>query len=361
MTIYKTVIDPDVLNSSHSAILRLVGTDRRVLDVGCATGYLAKALRDQGCEVSGVEYDPIAAEQARPLLDQLIVGNLNQISLTDAFGGSTFDVIVFGDVLEHLLDPAATLRDAVGLLAPGGQIVASIPNIAHGSIRLALLQGAWEYRDTGLLDRTHVRFFTRDGVDELLDLAGLVPTQVQAVVLDPLGTEVRVDQTRLPEGVVDWVRSQPEAQTYQYVLRARPADAPGDPRTTTVDPVMVLPTPVDGQVPGEVIATMARLVNERNAREAASVVELRHRLLTARDNAIGLEQTTRQAQIDHAVVQAELIETHEILGKVLAENTRMDAVIRDRDHQLALIHASRLYRAVRAVRHPLRFLRGGRS
>jgi 2-polyprenyl-3-methyl-5-hydroxy-6-metoxy-1,4-benzoquinol methylase len=208
-------------------LLELVGGHKSVLDVGCATGYLAQALVERGCTVSGIEYDSEAAEQARPHLDQLVVGDLNVLDLSAAFEGRTFDAIVLGDILEHLPEPNEILARLSGLLAPGGSVVLSVPNVAHGSVRLALLQGSWDYRDLGLMDRTHLRFFTRATLLAMVRSAGLVAVDVRATTLDPLDGEVTVDVDRLPAGVVDWVRHQPDAVSYQFVVRAVRDDAQG--------------------------------------------------------------------------------------------------------------------------------------
>ena len=98
--------------------------------------------------------------------------------------------MVLADVLEHLREPARALRDATDLLREGGRLVLSVPNVAHGALRLALLQGRWSYTETGLLDRTHLHFFTRTSLFELVEGAGLAVDQLRATVADPLGVEV---------------------------------------------------------------------------------------------------------------------------------------------------------------------------
>ena len=228
MPYYDARVPPSATtNNSHNLMLELIGGGKDVLDLGCATGYLAEALREQGCRVSGVEYDERAAEKARPFLDRLVVGDLTDPATLEQLAGQTFDVLVFGDVLEHLADPEEVLGRSLALLAPGGSVVISIPHVGHGSLRLALLQGRWDYRDTGLLDRTHIRFFTRETLLAMLRRAGLVAVDLRATVHDPLGTEVEIDSGDLPDGVVDWVRNRPGALDYQYVLRAVRDDAQG--------------------------------------------------------------------------------------------------------------------------------------
>jgi 2-polyprenyl-3-methyl-5-hydroxy-6-metoxy-1,4-benzoquinol methylase len=219
---YAVNIDPSNPNTSHAQVLDLVGASKRVLDVGCAGGDFGLALMDQGCKVSGVEIDTADAEAAAKVLDRVVVANLDESALSDLFNGETFDVIVFADVLEHLLHPAAVLKDSLRLLTPEGRIVISIPNVAHGSLRLAHLQGRWDLTDTGLLDSTHIRFFNRDRLLDLLEDAGLVLEDLRGTTADPLNVEVKIGDADLPKTIVEWVRKQPDALVYQFQLSARP-------------------------------------------------------------------------------------------------------------------------------------------
>jgi 2-polyprenyl-3-methyl-5-hydroxy-6-metoxy-1,4-benzoquinol methylase len=219
---YAVDIDPSNPNTSHAQVLDLVGASNRVLDVGCAGGDFGLALMDQGCKVTGVEIDTADAEAAAKVLDAVVVADLDRSSLSDLFDGATFDVIVFADVLEHLHDPVAVLKDSLRLLTPEGRIVISVPNVAHGSLRLAHLQGRWDLTDTGLLDRTHIRFFNRERLLDLLEDAGLVLEELRGTTADPLNVEVEVAGADLPSQVVEWVRKQPDALVYQFQLSARP-------------------------------------------------------------------------------------------------------------------------------------------
>jgi 2-polyprenyl-3-methyl-5-hydroxy-6-metoxy-1,4-benzoquinol methylase len=222
---YDTDVDLSNRNNSHTLMVELVGGTKRVLDVGCATGYLAQALAERGCTVSGMELDEEAAEEARPHLERLVIGDLESMDVAEAFGDDRFDVIVFGDVLEHLRDPLAALRKARALLAERGSVVASIPNVAHGSVRLALLAGRFEYQDLGLLDSTHIRFFTRSSVEDLFREAGMVPIDVRRTTAGFFDTPVPVREDEFAPELVDAVRADPESSTYQFVLRAVPDDA----------------------------------------------------------------------------------------------------------------------------------------
>lgn len=310
MSFYKTTVDTRVRNSSHTIIVDLVGEGMSVLDVGCASGYLGAGLIARGCEVSGVELDPEDARKARDVLREVKVANLNDAALDDLFEPASFDRVVFGDVLEHLLDPARALRSAVRLLRPGGAVVLSVPNVAHGSVRLALLQGRWQYTDTGLLDRTHVSFFTYESLMATLHAEGLVVTDLRATVFDALGTEVQVDGEVLPDAVVDWVRHQPYADVYQFVLSASRAEDVSAPEATRITPAELLPPADDEHTERARRLEVARASLEDPASAAAEVLDLRHRMLTARDHAMGQEAQLGVLRSDLAIANEELRKSH---------------------------------------------------
>jgi 2-polyprenyl-3-methyl-5-hydroxy-6-metoxy-1,4-benzoquinol methylase len=157
---------------TRSEMLPFVPADcRRVLDVGCSSGgfgALLKATRQ--LEVWGVEPFESAAAQAAQKLDRVIYGGF---SAEAALPEATFDCVIFNDVLEHVVDPAAAIRYASRLLTPGGVVVASIPNIRHfPTIWRLLVHGEWKYREWGTLDKTHLRFFTRSSIIEMFEAEG---------------------------------------------------------------------------------------------------------------------------------------------------------------------------------------------
>jgi 2-polyprenyl-3-methyl-5-hydroxy-6-metoxy-1,4-benzoquinol methylase len=158
--------------SSHSVILSLLqsGDNRRVLDGGAPHGYLAATLRDRGFRVTGIEANPDLAREAAQHCDELVVADLD--GPLPAFN-EPFDVVLCGDVLEHLKDPPAVLTSLNQNLKPDGIVIVSLPNVANLYVRLHLLMGRFDYQDRGILDRTHLRFFTRKTFRQLLDDAGL--------------------------------------------------------------------------------------------------------------------------------------------------------------------------------------------
>jgi 2-polyprenyl-3-methyl-5-hydroxy-6-metoxy-1,4-benzoquinol methylase len=209
-------------NSSRAQIVELVGYDRRVLDVGTSTGYLAEALVERGCIVTGIELEPDAARQAEKYCDRVIVGDVESLDLGAELGGVSFDVIVFGDVLQHLKNPLRVIERLKPFLDAEGCVVASIPNIAHGSVRLALMQGEFRYRSQGLLDNMHLKFFTRKTVEQLFEDARLLITESRRTTLGVFDTEIEIDRERVTEEVLRQVEEDPESLTYQFVLRASP-------------------------------------------------------------------------------------------------------------------------------------------
>lgn len=168
--------------SSHSIILSRLGPGRgrRLLDVGAAHGALARLLSQQGFVVTAIEFDPELAGLTRQTGTEVVEVDLDQ-SIPDF--GEPFDVIVYGDVLEHLKDPLRVLTGLNRYLAAEGKVVVSVPNVAHIAIRLMLLFGYFKYMDRGILDRTHLRFFTLRSFRRLLAQGGV---RVEELVVTPV-------------------------------------------------------------------------------------------------------------------------------------------------------------------------------
>ncbi|TML11324.1 MAG: methyltransferase domain-containing protein [Actinobacteria bacterium] len=205
--------------STHSKIVSLVPPATHVLEFGCATGYMTEVLKTRlGCTVVGIEIDRDAAALAEQHAERVIVGDAETIDYAAELAGEEFDVVLFADVLEHLKEPDDVLRRVRPFVAENGVVIASVPNIAHASVRLALLGGEFRYREWGLLDDTHLRFFTRASIQDLFEETGYVVTHWLRQRLDVGETEIKVPQ--VPEAVREWLASDPEATTYQFVLRA---------------------------------------------------------------------------------------------------------------------------------------------
>ena len=158
---------------NEDLLLLLPDTARRILDVGCGAGRLGEAIKQKHPDaiVHGIEREPEVAERAAEVLDRVFEADLDY-GLPEL--DRPYDAILCGDVLEHLVDPWSRLEDLVGHLAPNGSVVASLPNVRHYKVvRDLLFDGRFRYRDKGILDRTHLRFFTRRSMHELFEGAGL--------------------------------------------------------------------------------------------------------------------------------------------------------------------------------------------
>ncbi|RJQ55210.1 MAG: class I SAM-dependent methyltransferase [Nitrospiraceae bacterium] len=155
----------------------------RVLDVGCGEGLLGKRLLERGVkEVVGIEVNPDACVNAGKNLSGLVSGNIEEMELD--FDEGYFDCVVLADVLEHLKHPLAVVKKLRKYISDSGMIVASIPNVGYWGTINMLIEGHWKYEDHGILDRTHLRFFTRKEIEKLFADAGFQITDINANI-DP--------------------------------------------------------------------------------------------------------------------------------------------------------------------------------
>lgn len=212
------------INSAHALGIGRVPANSRVLDIGTADGSVARVLRQMGCHIWGIERDAGAAAEAGDVCERVVTEDLSQLDFEKAFDGQRFDVVLMLDVLEHVPEPASVLQRVASVVEEGGWAVISLPNVAHVSVRLALLDGRFTYTDLGLLDRTHLRFFTRQGVDDLLAEAGWGMFEMQRVHKTLGSTEIKVDDA--DPRLVEQLHNDDEAITYQFVLCAAPLGSP---------------------------------------------------------------------------------------------------------------------------------------
>lgn len=194
--------------TAHSIIIDLVGKDNKVLEVGCASGYLSNIFKADGCEVTAIEIDPEQAEKARPYCSRVISGSAEDAAVLAQADGA-YDVILFADIIEHLVSPEKTIAHLLPFLKEDGCVIVSVPNVANWRIRLDLLLGKFHYAPEGIMDRTHVRFYTIETIRGLLEQCGL-----------------RVDRfipgaTRMPEFLV---KAMPSLFAVHLIFRALRAD-----------------------------------------------------------------------------------------------------------------------------------------
>lgn len=208
----ETVVQEGYYENPRPEIARLVPSSAVViLDVGCGKGLLGTLLKAQtpGRKVFGIENVEAVAKEASRTLDGILVGNLETMAIT--FPAEFFDCMVFGDVLEHLVDPVAVLRKLSRHLKKEGTVVCSIPNIRHYTSFLKILSG-WEYDDYGLFDRTHLRFFSLKTMKQMLRDGGYTVEYEQPRII--ASKKMRLINTMCFGLFSDFL-------ALQYLLRAR--------------------------------------------------------------------------------------------------------------------------------------------
>jgi methionine biosynthesis protein MetW len=205
--------------TSHGRVAELVGAEKTVLDVGCGGGFLAERLVARGCQVTGIDNDEALLQRARTVCTRVFRHDLETVSTLDV--GKQFDVVVMADVLEHLRVPETLLAKAASWLRPGGFAVISIPNVGHVSVRLKLLLGRFDYAQSGILDETHLRFFTRRTFASLLKKSGYEITEFVPVGRFPMLArfETNLGLRRFEAAAAaGW----PGGFGFQFVVRAEP-------------------------------------------------------------------------------------------------------------------------------------------
>ena len=239
-------IDLKNKNSSHTLIVELTGENKNVLEVGTSTGYISRILKERGNTVTGIEIDPEAGEIAGQHCDSMIVGDIEKLDLDAYLAPSSFDVIIFGDVLEHLVSPEDVLKKVKKYLRPDGYLAVSLPNVCHGDVILNLLMGDFKYTSIGLLDATHLRFFGLRNIIDLFSRCGYSITGLHTTVFPVGGTEQRLDPGVVPEDLANFVKSLPNSSVYQYIFKASPSP-------TTPEAVEAVPAPdLDGLFRGAI-------------------------------------------------------------------------------------------------------------
>ncbi len=169
---YCQEVDINDPETTHVKLINLTGSNKKVLEIGCANGRMSKYLQKNGCQVIGIEIDKKKAEMANKFCEEAITGNIEEEATLLSIK-STFDVIIFGDVLEHLTNPHKTLASVSRFLKKDGYVLVSLPNIAYFTVRMKLLFGKFEYNpEGGIMDKEHLRHFTLKTSKEMFRQSG---------------------------------------------------------------------------------------------------------------------------------------------------------------------------------------------
>jgi len=201
-------------------IAQSISQGAQVLDIGAGNGILARLLASLGKEVvlDAVEPDLVAREFTGGLYRQIFPVNLEDFLSTECVGGQKYDVIVLADVVEHLANPEPHLVALKSLLTDRGFIALSTPNIAFASVRLALLEGRFDYVNSGILERTHLRFYTQKTLKQLFEVVGLYPVNEFHCLRDQLAMEINFDGVSIPIGTLARIGQDEMAFVYQFLF-----------------------------------------------------------------------------------------------------------------------------------------------
>lgn len=219
------------LNSDSAAanVIRFTGNNKNVLEIGAGPGSISRVLCEvNDCRVTALEIAPDAVQRLKEFCHDVIAADLNDAQWSKAFP-EKYDVVIAADVLEHLYDPLSTLCNMCDLLNDKGYVLLSLPHVAHATIAACLWDEDFGYREWGLLDKTHVRFFGLKNIQALVQQAGMKIAAVEFVVRTPEQTEFAALWARLTPELQNAFLSNPFSCVYQVVLKAVPdtrADAP---------------------------------------------------------------------------------------------------------------------------------------
>lgn len=190
-----------LVEEQNRALCALFGRPRTVLDVGCGIGLNGAAAKRTGARVTGIEIVPASIERAKKVLDEVVVADIErEASLRAALGSRRFDLLLLADVLEHTTDPRAVLERLAPYLEEDGQVLISLPNVAAWPVRFGLLAGNFEYTKSGILDDTHLRFFTRESAIAMVESAGFEVLRVEQNPMLVRGAKSLIEKALLLQG-----------------------------------------------------------------------------------------------------------------------------------------------------------------
>lgn len=216
----------DDQNSSHFKIVNMIAPNSKVFDVGCAAGYFGEYLfKEMNCEMVGLDINPvhIAESQKTGAYKALFNINLDDDAVNlDEYNGY-FDYILLADVVEHLYNPQKIIAKLKPLLNPNGRILFSIPNISHACIKLKLLNNLFEYTQYGLLDSTHIRFFTLDSIIKMFNNLEMQIEDMQFVYYGESTFDQKNNVAKFPKDIIKYIQSTPQSYIYQYILAVKPS------------------------------------------------------------------------------------------------------------------------------------------
>lgn len=218
---YQVALDAD---SGPARVVRMVGENKRVLEVGSGPGSITKLLATvSACQVTAVDIDADSLQKIETYCEHIYQVDLNNAAWTESLAQeSKYDVLVAADVLEHVYEPLTVLKSMKGFLNEAGYMVVSLPHVGHCVIHACLLDEDFEYNDFGLLDRTHIRFFGMKNIQRLFEDADMKIVQAEFVVRNPEHTEFANRWAKMSPDIKNMLAQNPYGLVYQVIVKAVP-------------------------------------------------------------------------------------------------------------------------------------------
>lgn len=217
-------------DSAAARVVRMVGKDKYVLEIGAGPGSITKILTSvSNCRVTALDIDAESIKMLSPYCEQVYQVDLNNVAWPEILvQEKKFEVLVAADVLEHVYEPLTVLKSMKGLLDEDGYMIISLPHVGHSVIHACLLEENFEYADSGLLDRTHIRFFGIKNMQKLFEDAGMKIVHAEFVVRTPKYTEFAKLWERTSQELRSVLAKNPFGLVYQVVVKAIPDNASGE-------------------------------------------------------------------------------------------------------------------------------------
>ena len=219
MSKYQFVIDEINPESTHGKILSKIKPGSKVLECGCASGYMTRYMHEKmGCSVDVIEINRVDLEQAEQWANRSYCGNLDEDRWLDFVAGNKYNYILFADVLEHLRNPKSALYCASKYLADNGKIIVSIPNICHNDIMIRMYYDLFTYTKIGLLDDTHIHFWGMKDFILMCSEIGLNADECDCITYPTGTTEQRSDLSLIDQNLVECLKKREFGEVYQFVF-----------------------------------------------------------------------------------------------------------------------------------------------
>jgi len=220
-------------NDSHSILLGKISKNSKVLEFGCANGMMTQYMKEElGCQVYIVEYEKEAYDDAIQYAVDGVCSDIMQLEWYDKFQFK-FDYILFADVLEHLIDPKLILQKTKDKLEDEGEVLISVPNIAHNDIVLKLMDDHFDYTSIGILDDTHIHFFARNNIEEFVFGTGYEIAELEYVTKPTFQTEQYYgERIPLDNYLLNMLHEREYGEVYQFIIRLKKKTERGEIETT---------------------------------------------------------------------------------------------------------------------------------